>query len=348
MALLLFDLFPDQASTLAPQTDHLLYFLLAVSAFFTVGIFLSIFYFAVRYRRRSELEVPPKIAGVLSMEMAWTIVPFILTMIMFTWGASVFMQASRPPDNAISVYAVGKQWMWKLQHMEGQREINELHIPVGVPVKVTMTSEDVIHSFYVPAFRTKQDVLPGRYTTTWFQATKPGKYHLFCAEYCGTKHSGMIGWVYAMEPQDYQAWLSGGAPEGSMASGGEKLFQDLGCSNCHRTDAQGRCPNLVGLFGTNVQLAGGGLVKADEAYIRESILNPNAKVVAGYQPIMPTFQGLVTEEGVTQLIEYIKSMGRLPGAGAPIGSGTTPFEQKNLPQDRSTTPAIAGSEPSKR
>jgi len=341
-------LFPEQASTLAPQTDHLLYFLLAVSVVFSAGIFLSIAYFAIRYRRRSESDLPPKIAGVLSIELTWTIVPFILAMIMFAWGASVFMQASRPPNDAIQVYAVGKQWMWKLQHMEGQREINELHIPVGVPVKVTMTSEDVIHSFYVPAFRTKQDVLPGRYTTTWFQATKPGKYHLFCAEYCGTNHSGMIGWIYAMEPQDYQAWLSGGAPEGSMASSGEKLFQDLGCANCHRADAQGRCPNLVGLFGTTVQLAGGGTVKADAAYVRESILSPNAKIVAGFQPIMPTFQGLVTEEGVTQLVEYVKSLGRQPGSGSPIGSGTTPAQQKTLPRDRAAMPAIAGSGPTQR
>ena len=348
MGFFLLQLFPEQASTLAPDTDHLLYFLLAVSVFFSVGIFVAITYFAIRYRRHSETEIPPRIHGVLSIELAWTIIPFILSMVMFVWGARVFMKASRPPDNAVQVYAVGKQWMWKLQHMEGQREINELHIPVGVPVKILMTSEDVIHSFYVPAFRTKQDVLPGRYTTTWFQATKPGRYHLFCAEYCGTTHSGMIGWVYAMEPQDYQAWLSGGAPEGSMASSGEKLFQDLGCANCHRSDTPGRCPNLTGLFGTTVQLAGGGTVKADEAYIRESILTPNAKVVAGYQPIMPTFQGLVTEEGLTQLIEYIRSQGRNPGGAPPAGAGAPPAEKKSLPRAPAIASAAAGPEPSKR
>jgi cytochrome c oxidase subunit 2 len=202
--------------------------------------------------------------------------------------------------------------MWKLQHMEGQREINELHIPVGRAVKVTMTSEDVIHSFYVPAFRTKADVLPGRYTTTWFKATKPGKYHLFCAEYCGTNHSGMIGWVYVMEPEDYQAWLSGGRAEGTLAARGEKLFNDLACANCHKPDGSGRCPSLVGLYGKTVELAGGGTVKADEGYLRESILNPAAKVVAGYQPNMPAFQGLVTEEGTVQLVEYIKSLAQKP------------------------------------
>lgn len=318
MAFLL-PLFPEQASTLAPRTDHLLYYLLAVTVFFSVGIFAAIFYFAIRYRRRSEDELPEPIHGAISLEILWSVIPFILAMIMFFWGASIFMAASRAPDNALTVYVTAKQWMWKLQHMEGQREINELHIPVGRAVKLTMTSQDVIHSFFVPAFRTKQDVLPGRYTTIWFQPTKPGKYHLFCAEYCGTRHSGMIGWIYVMEPQDYQAWLSGGQPEGSLAANGEKLFQELACVNCHKTDSQGRCPNLVGLFGTMVPLAGGGTVKADEAYIRESILQPNAKVVAGFQPIMPTFQGLVTEEGLVQLIEYVKSLGPKPGGGPTQG-----------------------------
>jgi cytochrome c oxidase subunit 2 len=309
-----FSLFPVQASTVAPLTDHLLYFLLAVAVLFSAGIFISLFYFAVRYRRRSNADLPPRIDGNLSLELLWSGIPLVLVMIMFVWGADVFFELSRPPDNAMEVYVVAKQWMWKLQHMEGQREINELHIPVGRPVRLTMTSEDVIHSFFVPAFRTKQDVLPGRYTTTWFQPTKAGKYHLFCAEYCGTNHSRMIGWVYAMEPQDYQAWLSGGAPEGSMASSGAKLFQDLACVNCHRSDAQGRCPNLTSLYGSMVQLADGRVVKADEAYIRESILNPNAKIVAGFQPLMPTFQGLVSEEGVLQLIEYIKSLGEHPAS----------------------------------
>jgi cytochrome c oxidase subunit 2 len=207
---------------------------------------------------------------------------------------------------------VGKQWMWKLQHQEGQREINELHVPLGRPVRLTMTSEDVIHSFYIPAFRVKSDVLPGRYTSLWFEPTVPGKYHLFCAEYCGTKHSTMIGSIHVLEPQAYQAWLSGGAPEGSMASSGEKLFQDLACTNCHHLEGRGRCPNLQGLFGNPVLLSNGQTIKVDEAYIRESILNPTAKVVAGYEPIMPTFQGLVTEEGILQLIEYIKSLGVQP------------------------------------
>jgi cytochrome c oxidase subunit II len=233
------------------------------------------------------------------------------------------------------VYAVGKQWMWKLEHAEGQREINELHIPVGRPVRITMASEDVIHSFFVPAFRTKQDVVPGRYTTTWFTPTKPGKYHLFCAEYCGTNHSAMIGWVYVMEPNDYQAWLSGGAAEGSLAENGKKLFEQLACNNCHREDNTGRCPNLVNIFGKQVQLAGGGTVKADEAYIRESILQPQAKVVAGFEPVMPTFQGLVTEDQVLQLVEYVKSLGPKPGTG-PVDTGTSSVGR---PGASPTTPA---------
>ena len=309
-------LFPEQASTFAAETDHLLYFLIAVALFFTLLIFVSILYFAIRYRRRSEHELPPPVHGGMTLEILWTVIPLGLTMVMFTWGASIFFNESRPPDNALQIYAVGKQWMWKLQHVEGQREINELHIPLGRPIRITLTSEDVIHSFFVPAFRTKQDAVPGRYTTTWFEPTKAGKYHLFCAEYCGTNHSRMGGWIYVMEPQDYQAWLSGGATTGSLAESGRKLFEDLACANCHKPDGSGRCPPLVGVYGSTVPLAGGGSVRADEAYIRESILNPQAKIVAGFQPIMPTFQGLVTEEGVLQLIEYVKSLSQAPAPAA--------------------------------
>ena len=330
-------LFPESASTFAPDVDHLLFYLVGVSVFFTVLIFGAIFYFAIRYRRRSDNELPKPIHASLALEIAWSVIPFGLTMIMFAWGANIFFKESRPPKDAMQIYVVAKQWMWKLQHMEGQREINELHIPVGRPVKLTMTSEDAIHSFFVPAFRTKQDVVPGRYSTTWFTATKPGKYHLFCAEYCGTKHSGMTGWIYAMEPQDYQAWLSGGRSFGSLAENGEKLFQDLACGNCHKADGSGRCPSLVGLFGRSVQLADGRFVNADEAYLRESILQPNAKIVAGYQPLMPTFQGQVTEEGVLELIEYIKSLVPPPAAG----TGTTPAEIN-------VNPGVATAAPSNR
>ncbi len=320
-------LFPERASTMAASVDSLYTFLIVVSVFFSLLIALSIIFFAIRYRRRSETERPALVSGGMTLEIVWTVIPFLLTMVMFGWGASVFFELNRPPDDAMNIYVVGKQWMWKVQHLGGQREINELHIPIGRSVKLTMTSQDVIHDFFVPAFRTKADVLPGRYTNLWFKPTKPGKYHLFCAEYCGTEHSGMIGWVYVMEPAAYELWLSGGGAEGTLASNGEKLFQSLACVNCHRPDLTGRGPNLVGVFGRPVQLAGGGTVIADENYVRESILNPAAKVVAGYQPVMPTFQGLVTEDELLQLIEYIKSLSKPPGT-PPAAPTPSPVRRK--------------------
>ena len=238
-------------------------------------------------------------------------------MVPFVWGASLYLDMARPPDDAIDVYVVARQWMWKFQHQDGQEEINELHVPVGYPVRLTMTSQDVIHSFFVPVFRTKADVLPGRYTTTWFQATKPGQYHLFCAEYCGTDHSRMTGWVYVMDPADYANWLTTGATL-SPASRGLGLFQQLACNACHRDDSLRRAPVLEGLFGQPVELQSGETVIADESYIRESILNPSAKVVAGYQPIMPSFAGRVNDEQLLQLIAYIRSLGPQPGAQGPV------------------------------
>jgi cytochrome c oxidase subunit 2 len=304
-------LLPEQASTFAGPVDALYFFLIGVSVFFSLLIAGLVIFFAVKYHRRSDSDpVPRPSTGGTALEIVWSVIPLGISMVIFGWGASLFFTINRPPDDALEVYVVAKQWMWKLQHMEGQREINELHIPLGRAVRLKMTSEDVIHSFYVPAFRTKQDVLPGRYTQTWFHPTKPGKYHLFCAEYCGTKHSGMIGWVYVMEPTEYQAWLSGGTGEGSLASRGDKLFQDLACTNCHKNDGSGRGPSLEGLFGKNIEIEGGQKVTVDDEYLRESILSPQAKIAAGYQPIMPTFQGLVTEDQLLQLIEYIKSTGK--------------------------------------
>jgi cytochrome c oxidase subunit II len=301
-------LFPEQASTMAARVDALYFFLLAVAAFFSLLIAGLIVFYAVKYRRRAPDSVGSRVAGGLALEIAWTVIPFLITIVMFVWGASVFFAMSRPPDETLNIYVVGKQWMWKFQHLDGQREIDELHVPVGRAVKLIMTSEDVIHDVFIPAFRVKADVLPGRYTNIWFQATKPGRYRLFCAEYCGTRHSGMTGDVVVMDPTDYQAWLSGGAGEGSLASAGEKLFADLACNTCHRPDSQGRGPVLEGLFGKTITTQSGENVLFDEAYIRESILNPTAKVAAGFQPIMPTFQGLVSEEQLLQLIEYVKSL----------------------------------------
>jgi cytochrome c oxidase subunit 2 len=297
---------------MASRVDSLYFFLLALSTFFSLLIAGLIVFYAVKYRRRAADSVGSQIQGGLVLELTWTIVPLLITMVIFVWGASVFFAMSRPPDETINIYVVGKQWMWKFQHLDGQREINELHVPVGRPVKLIMTSEDVIHDVFVPAFRIKADVVPGRYTHLWFQSTKPGRYRLFCAEYCGTKHSGMIGQVVVMDPSEYQTWLSGGASEGSLASAGAKLFQDLACNTCHRPDAQGRGPVLEGLFGKTVTLQNGETLTVDEAYVRESILQPAAKIASGFQPIMPTFQGLVTEEQLLELIEYVKSLHELP------------------------------------
>ena len=313
--------FPEAASTQAGQVDAVFFFMLAVTAFFSVLIAGLVVVFAIKFRRKDDDEIGAAIHGSLALELLWTIIPFGIAMVMFGWGAKVFFDISRPPVGAMEVYVVGKQWMWKAQHIDGQREINELHVPVGRPVKLIMGSEDVIHSFYIPAFRVKADVIPGRYNTMWFEASKAGTYHLFCAESCGTKHSGMIGSIVAMEPGDFEAWLGGGRTQDSPVAAGAKLFTDLACITCHRQNAEGRGPVLTNLFGHQVELQGGAKVVADEAYVRESILNPQAKVVNGFQPIMPTFQGLVTEEQLLQLIAYVRSLAQ-QGSARPQGAGS--------------------------
>jgi cytochrome c oxidase subunit 2 len=316
-------LFPEQASGFAGRVDNLYFFITAVTAFFAVLVVVLVFLFATKYRRRHADQVGVPVHGALALEITWTIVPLVLAMVMFVWGASVYFALAKPPSNTMEIYTVGKRWMWKFQHVTGQREINELHVPVNQPVKLIIGSEDVIHSVYVPAFRVKMDAVPGRTTTLWFTATKPGRYHLFCTEYCGMKHSGMVGWVTVMEPQAFQAWLAGGPASGNMVEAGEKLFTDLACITCHRDDSGGRGPSLKGLFGTTVRLQTGGSVKADENYVRESIMSPQAKIVEGYQPLMPTFQGLVSEEQLMQLLAYIKSIGPT-GAGAPAVTTAAP------------------------
>ena len=332
---------PDQASTVAASVDHLYYFLIAISAFFSILIASLLIFFAVKYRRRQPVEpirqsvvaggTDPEVGvhgPAMVLEITWTVIPLAITMVLFAWGAKLFVELSRPPAGAMEIYAVGKQWMWKFQHPEGQREINQLHVPVGQPVRLTMASEDVIHSFFVPAFRVKMDVLPGRYTTAWFSATKPGRYHLFCAEYCGTQHSGMIGQVVVMEPNEYQDWLEGSPGGGqTLAAMGGALFQSLGCASCHESDSP-RGPRLAGLFGKPVKLAGGETITADDAYLRESILNPTAKLVAGYQPLMPTFKGLVSEEQLIQLIAHVKSLSKEESAAAaPAGAAAASREE---------------------
>ena len=303
-----FPLFPEQASTFAWQVDYLYFLLLALSAFFVVAIFFFLVLFSFKYRRRFEDERPRPSEDSIALEVTWSIIPLILSIAVFALGAGVFFRMYRAPENAIDIYVVGKQWMWKVQHPEGKREINELHVPVNQPVRLTLASEDVIHAFSVPAFRIKRDVVPGRYNTMWFEATKAGEYRLFCAEYCGTQHSGMTGRVVVMEQDEFQNWLSGGASGETMVEAGARQFQQLGCETCHKESDQGRGPKLSGIYGHLVKLTTGQEVVADEDYLRNSILDPGSQVVGGYKPIMPTFQGQLSEETLLQIISYIQSL----------------------------------------
>ena len=300
---------PPAASTIAEGVDRLHFTLTGITLFFTVIIFSTIFFFMIKYRRQSEDEVPPEIEKNVPLEILWTGIPTLICVVIFFWSASLYIRNARPPDASTEIFVVGKQWMWHLQHPEGVREINELHVPLGVPIKLTMTSEDVIHDFYIPAFRVKKDVLPGRYTSLWFQATKAGTYHVFCAQYCGAEHAQMIGWVYVMEPSDYAAWLSGGSSHESMTQTGERLFTQLGCATCHTADNTGRGPSLVGLYGKMQTLRSGETRVADEGLIRQAIVSPNSVILPNYPPVMPTFQGQINEEQVLQLIAYVKSLG---------------------------------------
>ena len=314
-------IFPEQASTFAKDVDALYFFVFATSAFFAVVVAIAVIYFGIRYHKTHDGEIGARIEGNLPLELLWSVIPTIIAMVMFGWGASVFYHLRRPPAEAMHIYAVGKQWMWKFQHLEGQREINELHIPAGRPIKITISSEDVLHSLFFPAFRTKMDAIPGRYTELWFEAQTPGQYHIFCTEYCGTNHAGMIGTVTVLEPVQYQAWLQGGGMEGTLAQRGSKLFNNLACSTCHLDTGQGRGPSLKDIVGTTVELQNGSSVTVDEAYLRESILNSQAKVVKGFQPLMPTFQGLISEENLVALIEHVKSLSpNATSAAAPATS----------------------------
>ncbi len=313
--------FPPVSSTLASKVDTLFFFTLGVSVLFSVLIVATIAVFIVKYRRRRADETGQEIRGnTLLLELTWSLVPLGLVMVSFFWGASVFFESSRPPADAWSFHVYGKQWMWKVEHPEGKREINEFHVPVNQAVKLTMTSEDVIHNFSVPAFRLKMDVLPGRYSTAWFKATKTGTYHIFCDQYCGVDHAKMVGKIHVMEPQDYKRWLVSGTSAGGVVASGEELFVAKACNTCHRPDSSARAPVLDGLFGKKVALVGGRTVTVDESYVRESILSPASKVVEGYQPIMPTFQGQISEEEVVQLIKYIRDLPPAAASGAPVAA----------------------------
>jgi len=328
--------FPKDGSTTARQVDALLIALTTVCGAVGLLVAVLLIYFAVHFRRRPDAPPPPRITGSAPLELAWTVTPLVIFLVFFVWGAKVYFAAYRAPDNAELIYVVGKQWMWKVQHPKGQREINELHVPVGRPIKIMLTSEDVIHSFFVPAFRIHMDALPGRYTTVWFEATRADTHHLFCSQYCGTNHAGMVGRVVAMLPADYEKWLRDHA-EGSLALQGRKTFLKYRCLSCHSPESN-RAPLLEDLFERRtVRLQDGREVPVDEEYIRESILNPSAKIVAGYENIMPTFKGQVSAEEINQLIAFIRS----------LKQGETPNRVEDFPPPV-TTPRINPREERKR
>lgn len=299
---------PPAASTIANSVDDLYYFLTGITLFFTVLIFSIIFYFMVKYHRQSDDEIPPETHSSMFLELTWTIIPSLICVVIFVWSSALFVRNSRPPRSAKELFVIGKQWMWEVQHPEGAREIDALHVPVGEAIKLTMTSQDVIHGFYIPAFRVKKDVLPGRYTSIWFKADKPGTYHLFCSQYCGTNHSKMRGWVYVMSQADYAAWLANASNAEPLAQQGHRLFIQLGCDTCHTESASGAGPVLTGIYGKPEKLQNGQTRVVDDSVIRSAILTPNSVHVAGYAPIMPTFTGQINEDQVVQLVAYIKSL----------------------------------------
>ena len=301
-------LFPESASTLAGQVDGIYLFGVAIALIFSALIGVMVIALAVKYRRRHPDQIGSEEHLPEILEIVWSVIPLGIMLVMFFWGARVFITARNVPANAVEYHAVAKRWMWKFQHPSGAREINELHVPVGQTIVMKMTSEDVIHDFFVPAFRTKYDIVPGRYTTVWFQATKVGEYHLFCDEYCGAEHSRMGGRVVVMSPRDYEEWLTHGNAGTAPAASGAELFSTLACNTCHKSDSAARAPKLEGAYGTQITMVDGTTAKFDDDYIRESILNPQAKVVSGFQPIMPTFKGQISEDQLLQLITYVKSL----------------------------------------
>lgn len=304
-----FPLQPPAASSIAESVDHVYYFLTGITVFFTVLIFSILFYFMIKYRRRPGQTAAAETHTSMFLELSWTIIPSLICVVIFVWSSALFVRNSRPPANSREIFVIGKQWMWHIQHPEGPREIDALHVPVGENIKLTMTSQDAIHGFYIPAFRVKKDVLPGRYTSVWFKANTTGVYHLFCSQYCGTNHSEMIGWVYVMSPTDYAAWLSQGEQSESLAQKGARLFTQLGCDSCHSGAASGTGPSLAGIFGKSEKLADGSTRVVDDTFLRQAILTPSTIHMSGYPQIMPTFTGQVNEEQVLQLIAYVKSLG---------------------------------------
>src|ERR1700723_3845820 len=300
-------LFPAEASTIAPWMDALYFFLLGMTLVGLVLVGAIVTVFSIRYRK-SVHPVATQIEGSTLLEATWTIIPLGIFLVCFVWGALLYFRIYNPPVNSMNIYIVGKQWMWKAEHPGGQHEINALHVPTGRAVQLTMISQDVFHSFSIPDFRVKREVIPGRYSTVWFNATTPGVYHIFCTQYCGTNHSAMIGEVTVLSPDDYEKWTQTSTSGMSLAQNGERLFASMGCNACHSGSAAARGPNLAGVYGSKLQLTNGSQVLVNDAYLRDSILNPSQHVTAGYAPIMPTYQGQISEDGLIDLVEYIKNM----------------------------------------
>jgi cytochrome c oxidase subunit 2 len=303
-----FPILPPAASKVAEQTDALYWGFIILSLVIILIVFCPIIFFVFKYREGKPANRTPVRLPEIPIEITWTLIPTFIMICFYAWGARQYFIIERPPPGAMEINVIGKQWMWKIQHPEGNREINELHVPVGRIVKLIMTSQDVIHSFFLPEFRIKQDVVPGKYTTEWFNAQRIGVYHLFCSEYCGTFHSGMTGRVIVMSPADYENWLIKGQPGGTMVQSGEQLYRELGCSGCHSGSSVVRAPPLEGLYNKPVPLAGGEIVSADEAYLRDSILFPAKQIVGGYTNDMPSFQGRISEDELLQLIAYLKNL----------------------------------------
>ncbi len=333
-------LFPERASTTAYQVDALFFFLCAVCGGMAVLVAALLLYFSFKYRRRGEDDRTPRITGNHRLEWFWTIAPLFVFVVMFVWGAKIYTSVSEPPPDAMEIFVIGKQWMWKFQYPGGERAIENLYVPVDQPIKLTLASEDVIHDFFVPAFRTKIDVIPGRYVQIWFRPTKVGEYHLFCSQYCGTNHSQMIGKVFVVERDDFRKYLDGRKATGSLADQGWQLFLKFQCNTCHSSNAEARAPVLEGLANKMVTLNNGKKVRADDGYLRESILNPEEKVVQGWQPIMPTYKGQANEEDIIKLLAYIKSLkpGQTPSrnenSSPPLDAPRVPPKEKIEPGDR--------------
>ena len=304
-----FRLLSEAASTQAGRTDAIFVAMLLLCGAVAVVVFTLIVVFAIRYRRGRDVDrTPPR--ELRGIEIAWTVAPLLVFFGIFGWAARDFITLADPPPDALPVSVVAKQCMWKLQHRNGRREINELHVPQGEPVVVTLASEDVIHSFFIPAFRIKQDVIPGRYTRLWFTATQLGEFPLFCSEYCGSEHSQMTGRVVVMSPADYGRWLASGPAQPDTAQYGFALFRQLGCSGCHDARSTIHAPSLDGVYGRTVHLQDGRSVVADANYLRDSILVPDKDIVAGFEPVMPSYAGQVSEEDVQALIAYLQSTGK--------------------------------------